>query len=371
MFELLEYSPKDKDRILNLLIKGFKRYGGFNLEFFKKEVSDFEKLGETLLVFSYIEPNKKVIINFCFTRGKEFDLRAIGLIQKGANYYFKIEDSSEVIRKLQEIPKYVLNNEEFPGGIKISNENKSDKLSSEEQELDKELKFSIRHKNYIIQKNLTLYKILNKYYDYNVITISGNPGIGKTYTVTNYLTNNKNLVVGSTLGDEGGNITPARLAEVLRKYSKRGHVLLIDEADKTISNEENYNMLKLALGNNGKVTRLGQSTPFNATVIFITNQSAEWLIKKFEAVLDRGVLVNYEASDDEVAEYISLIATKIGKNFDLTDEQVKGVVEWFFENNTKLPLASKKGLSIRTLEHLLGFRVKYPLSWKKMALDVL
>jgi hypothetical protein len=369
---LLEYSPKDKKRILNLLVAGFKRYGQMDLVYFDSEITSFKKLNETLNVYSYIEYNKKVIIKFCFTRGKELDLKAIGIVQKASNYFFKIEDTNNISELLKKLPKYILNNEEFPGGVVIPEEESEPVLDVEEKKDQDFLTYAFRNVNHILQMNFVLKKVLDNYKVYNPIILAGTPGIGKTFLVTDYLKNKKNLVEGKNLElTGGGSLSPTVLVEILRKYSKLGEVVVIDEADETMDNNENSNILKLALGENGKISRQGQSTPYEGTVILISNKTTDWIISKLGAVIDRGYVIEYLASDEEIKEYITLISKRIAKKIGLNPEELKTVLDWFFANYKNLKQTSKKGLSIRTFEKVAKLYLKNPNSWKYIAVKTL
>lgn len=198
----------------------------------------------------------------------------------------------------------------------------------------------------------------------NSVILTGDPGLGKSYTVVNKL---KSLGMREILLDNDGDFivikgysTPRFLYETLYNYN--GKVVIFDDADAIHKDDIGSNMLKAALDSGpnriltwGKKTVENDDIPtrfeFTGRCIFISNLS----ITQFPpALLSRSYAVDLTLTIPEKLKRIEMVIHEYpGKTHEVME---------FFNSNAK----DFKDVSIRSALSVLKLANSLP-NWEKLA----
>lgn len=216
------------------------------------------------------------------------------------------------------------------------------------------------------------------------ITVTGAPGVGKTYTVEQILEQSK-AQKSITFEVIKGAISAVNLYKAAYRNRKAGSVIVLDDADSIFNDEDALNILKV-LCDSSEVRRVSwlkesnalreedtpQSFEFNGAMIFISNLDFQRFVDEgknkyaqhFEALMSRSLYLDLRLhTRNELGVWIEYVAQS-GKIFDregLTAEQGKAVLSFLKTNRETL-----RELSLRTLLKASQL-VKTNTNWEKMA----
>lgn len=224
------------------------------------------------------------------------------------------------------------------------------------------------------------------------LVVSGPAGVGKSHTVETTLE--------ETLGIQAklisrlpqydvfkGYTSAINLYCMLYKYSEEGSVLVLDDADSALYDEDSLNLLKAVLdtkkvrrvhwGTNSTILEkegVPSSFEFKGGIIFLTNikwentKSAR-ISNHLQALMSR---VHYlDLQIDTLREriiHIKNVALKTDMLFeyDLTQAEKEGMLNWLIENVTKLHT-----VDLRTVIKCADLVKAMPTNWKSRATKTL
>ena len=199
------------------------------------------------------------------------------------------------------------------------------------------------------------------------VTVTGAPGVGKSYTVEQLLEQ-----AGESQGIEyeviKGAISAVNLYKVAYRMREPGSVIVLDDADSIFNDEEALNILKV-LCDSSEVRRVSwmkesnalvaddipQTFEFKGAMIFISNLDFQRFVDEgknkyaqhFEALMSRSLYLDLRLhSRSELAVWVEHVAIS-GKIFEregLTATQGKTVLNFLKVNRENL-----RELSLRTL----------------------
>lgn len=213
------------------------------------------------------------------------------------------------------------------------------------------------------------------------MVVTGAPGVGKTYTVTNILENTPN----ATYETVSGAISAVELYKLGYRLSKPGNVIVLDDADSIFTDEDALNILK-ALCDSSPVRKVSwlkdshtlrqddvpQSYDFHGSFIFISNldfqkyvdMGSNKYVTHFEALMSRSLYLDLRLHDRQaISLWIEHIATS-GKLF--VREGVKEEVGKKILGFIKAHRDDLRELSLRTAMKLCALAKTHPTEWERM-----
>lgn len=199
------------------------------------------------------------------------------------------------------------------------------------------------------------------------VTVTGAPGVGKTYTVEQVLQDAKETQ-GIQYEIVRGSISAIGLYKMAYALRKTGSVLVLDDADSIFNDEEALNILKV-LCDSSDVRRVSwmkesnvlkeedipQSFEFNGAMIFISNLDFQTFVDEgknkyaqhFEALMSRSLYLDLRLHNrNDLGVWVDHVA-KDGKIFQregLTEQQGEAVLGFLRTYRQDL-----RELSLRTL----------------------
>lgn len=196
------------------------------------------------------------------------------------------------------------------------------------------------------------------------LIITGEGGIGKTYTVMNII--NKYAKKDDIYVVKGYS-TPKGLYNIL--YEHNGQVIVFDDCDSVLDDKVAINILKSALDSYDKRTitwsksvtkndTIPTQFDFNGRVIFISNKSKDFFDK---AILSRCVFVDLTMTNDEKLNRMYEILPNLLPDYDV-DTKIKALS--FLYTNKDIEGIN---LNIRTLIKLIKIIGSYPNDWQDLA----
>ena len=238
------------------------------------------------------------------------------------------------------------------------------------------------------------------------LLITGQGGVGKSFTVKNTLEKKCGLVEGKDFVIQKGGITPAGLYNFLfRNYDK---TVIFDDSDSVFNDIDSLNILKGALdtdpirkiswqnmlafptegmtheeieieANKKQNARKHPSSfTFVGGAIFISNKTREFIAKKDDALLTRCNIIDITLSSQgiikrmaSVLNFIKIYATKQenGRPIDITKpEMIKEVFDYLKSDDfLKDPRLKGKTLNFRVLNKVYIFKYAGYKNWKELA----
>lgn len=216
------------------------------------------------------------------------------------------------------------------------------------------------------------------------LTVTGAPGVGKTYTVENILLSAKENM-GTEFEIVHGTLSAISLYKKAYALRKEGSVLVLDDADSIFNDEEALNILKVLCDSSAhrRVSwakeshfldddNVPRSFEFNGAVIFISNLDFQRFVDEgknkyaqhFEALMSRSMYLDLRLhTRTELGVWVEHVA-KRGHIFNregLTEEQGQHVLQFMRTYRSNL-----RELSIRTLLKTSQL-VKTHTNWESVA----
>jgi len=216
------------------------------------------------------------------------------------------------------------------------------------------------------------------------VTVTGAPGVGKTYTVEQILENAKEQK-NITFEVIRGAISAVNLYKAAYRNRKAGSVIVLDDADSIFNDEDALNILKV-LCDSSDVRRVSwlkesqalisedvpQTFEFNGAMIFISNLDFQRFVDEgknkysqhFEALMSRSLYLDLRLHGrNELGVWIEHVAHSgnIFRREGLTEMQGQAVLSFLRTNRDTL-----RELSLRTLLKTSQL-VKTQSNWEKMA----
>jgi hypothetical protein len=215
--------------------------------------------------------------------------------------------------------------------------------------------------------DLMTYGVVNG--DFRSMIVSGNPGIGKTYTLE-YILESAQDNGKITFTSVRGFVRATGLFRLLYEHKEKGQVIMFDDADSVFADENGLNLLKAALDTTKKRTiswrtekffnsdEDGEAIPkyfdFNGSVIFVSNLDFERNVKAnnrlaphMEALMSRSYYLNLNLTGTrELLLRIQSVVdnSDILSSMDLSKKQQKEITTYISTNVSKL-----RELSLRTI----------------------
>lgn len=216
------------------------------------------------------------------------------------------------------------------------------------------------------------------------VTVTGAPGVGKSYTVEKIL-DHAQTTQNIKYDVIRGAISAVNLYKIAYQNRHAGSVVVLDDADSIFTDEEALNVLKV-LCDSSETRRVSwmkeshalmaddvpQTFDFNGAMIFISNLDWQKFVddgknkyaQHFEALMSRSLYLNLRLhSRNELAVWIEHVATS-GNIFvreGLTPTQGKAVLQFLKTHRETL-----RELSLRTLLKASQL-VKTNANWERMA----
>jgi hypothetical protein len=216
------------------------------------------------------------------------------------------------------------------------------------------------------------------------VTVTGAPGVGKTYTVERILSTAKDKN-NTQYEIVRGALSAVNLYKLAYRNRKAGNVVVLDDADSIFNDEDALNILK-ALCDSSEVRKVSwmkesnalkeddipQSFEFNGALLFISNLDFQRYVDEgknkytahFEAIMSRSMYLDLRLhTRNELSVWIDHIATagNLLRREGLTDAQGKAVLSFLKVNRDNL-----RELSLRTLIKAAQI-VKSHNNWQKVA----
>lgn len=221
---------------------------------------------------------------------------------------------------------------------------------------------------------------------YRSIIISGPAGLGKSYTVYSVL----NSIDPSALNYRviKGYIRATGLFKLLYECKENGQVLVLDDADKILSDETSLNILKAACDSSETreiswqseavlISEDGERIPktfeYKGSMILITNYDIDGIIENkksklgphIQAIISRALYIDYGMKS--LRDYfikVKMIAHsgELFKVEGLTEEEVEDVLSYMKENMKNL-----REITLRMAKKLGQMRKTNPKNWKNIA----
>lgn len=214
--------------------------------------------------------------------------------------------------------------------------------------------------------DLMTYGVVNG--DFRSMIVSGNPGIGKTYTLE-YILESAQDAGKIEFTSVRGFVRATGLFKLLYDHKEKGKVVMFDDADSVFADENGLNLLKAALDTTKKRTiswrtekffesEDGEAIPkyfdFNGSVIFVSNLDFERNVKSgnrlaphMEALMSRSYYLNLNLTGTrELLLRIQSVVdnSDILASMDLSKKQQKEITSYIATNVSKL-----RELSLRTI----------------------
>lgn len=213
------------------------------------------------------------------------------------------------------------------------------------------------------------------------MVVTGAPGVGKTYTVTNILEN----APGAKFEAVSGAISAVELYKLGYRNRKPGSVIVLDDADSIFTDEDALNILK-ALCDSSPIRRVSwlkdsatlrqddvpQTYEFHGSFIFISNldfqkyvdMGSNKYVTHFEALMSRSLYLDLRLHDRQaISLWVEHIATA-GKLFareGVKDEVGKAILAFVKKYRDDL-----RELSLRTVMKLCALAKTHPTDWENM-----
>lgn len=195
------------------------------------------------------------------------------------------------------------------------------------------------------------------------LIITGEGGLGKTYTVTSTL-NDHCFIEGEDYVHFKGYSTARGLYNAL--YDNNGKTLILDDFDSVLEDKVAINILKSALDSYDvrKITwssmKAGDTYPstfeFTGRIIFISNKSIDSIE---QAIISRSLVVDLSMTADEKIERMEAIIGDILPNTDILHK---------IDALNYLKANKNKGeLTLRSLIKLTNIITSFPDNWKNLA----
>lgn len=216
------------------------------------------------------------------------------------------------------------------------------------------------------------------------VTVTGAPGVGKTFTVEQILNHAKNSK-GIKFEVIKGSISALNLYMLAYRMKEPGSVIVLDDADTIFGDEDALNILKVLCDSSEyrtvsymkeahqlKENDIPQSFDFNGSMIFISNLDFQRYVDEgknkysqhFEALMSRSLYLDLRLhSRQELSVWIEHVATTghIFRREGLTEAQGKAVLGFLRQYRENL-----RELSLRTLLKTSQL-VKTNNNWESMA----
>ena len=199
------------------------------------------------------------------------------------------------------------------------------------------------------------------------VTVTGAPGVGKTYTVEQILEHFKQKQ-NTQFEIVRGALSAVNLYKLAYRNRKAGNIIVLDDADSIFNDEDALNILKVLCdssetrkvswmkeSNALKEDDIPQSFEFNGAMIFISNLDFQRFVDEgknkysahFEAIMSRSLYLDLRLhSRNELGVWIDHVATegKLLRREGLSDVQSAAVLSFLKVNRDTL-----RELSLRTL----------------------
>ena len=209
--------------------------------------------------------------------------------------------------------------------------------------------------------------------------VTGEGGIGKTYTITKVLKDNGFLPADDA---ESVHLSPAKVYVMVKGYStpyalyrtlyeNQDRVIVFDDCDSILSDATAINLLKAALDSYAKRTvswqtevkgsDLPNSFVFTGGVVFISNKS---LTSLDQAVRSRALCVDLSMNAEQKLERMGHLVEDPTFQPELSSKVKADALAMIRENLSKV-----KNLNLRTLIQVAKIRANVPAKqWEKLAL---
>jgi len=243
-----------------------------------------------------------------------------------------------------------------------------------------------------LEERFSVMSILTKgvvHRNVRALTITGAPGVGKTYTVESILHDAKEM---QNINYEivRGTLSALNLYMLAYKFRNEGDVIVLDDADSIFHDEEALNILK-GMCDSSATRRISymkeawqlaeadipKSFEFSGSIIFISNLDFQRFVDEqgmnknaqhFEALMSRSMYLDLRLhSRSEIGVWVEHIAksTRIFAREGLTEEQGEQVLSFLRKYRDGL-----RELSIRTLLKTSQL-VKTDENWERLAKVIL
>ena len=216
------------------------------------------------------------------------------------------------------------------------------------------------------------------------VTVTGAPGVGKTYTVEQILEHAKKQY-GTRYEIIRGTLSAVNLYKLGYQMRSPGSIIVLDDADSIFNDEDALNILKV-LCDSSDVRRVSwmkesqalkeddvpTSYEFNGSMIFISNLNFQQFVDEgknkyaqhFEALMSRSMYLDLRLHDrNELGVWVEHVATngKMLAREGLTEQQSRAVLSFLREYRDQL-----RELSLRTVLKTAQL-VKSHREWEGMA----
>jgi hypothetical protein len=202
----------------------------------------------------------------------------------------------------------------------------------------------------------------------NGLIIDGAPGIGKSFSIAdflkeNYIKNHPNPIVPTW---SSGHITPLQTFNLLGEHNTVSDLLVFDDCDGVFQEQTSMNVLKAATEMRAKRVvswntafrgAKFESYQFDSSIIIITNASCNSV--HFKALTDRFHMVSMDVTNMEKLAKIFSVATQN----DYCDTQTGfEIAYWLYQEKDNIDY-----MSIRTFVKIAQLAKHRPETWRDLA----
>lgn len=214
----------------------------------------------------------------------------------------------------------------------------------------------------------------------NSLVVSGAPGIGKTYTLSQRLKKAHDSLEWNVTSISG-KMTTLALYEVLYRNRFSTSVLVLDDMDSIFESEDGMNLLKGALDTGKRNISYISSSKYlrdagvpstfemKGKIIFITNKNLSAAAKAgtkmaphYSALMSRSVYVDlkiYNNTDIMIHIKSVMSKTNILEAYGVNNNGTKMILDWMLKNEESL-----RSPSLRTPVLISSLYHKYPYDWE-------
>lgn len=217
------------------------------------------------------------------------------------------------------------------------------------------------------------------------VTVTGAPGVGKTYTVERILERAKDSL-GTQYEIIRGSLSAVNLYKLGFRMRNPNSVIVLDDADSIFNDEDALNILKVLCDSSDtrRVSWLKESLTlkeedipttydFEGSIIFISNLNFQQFVDEgrnkyaqhFEALMSRSLYLDLQLhSRDELSVWVEHTAVngRMLEKEGLNHEQMGAVLEF-----VRMHRDSLRELSLRTVIKAAQLVKAHPLNWESMA----
>lgn len=220
----------------------------------------------------------------------------------------------------------------------------------------------------------------------NSMIVSGAPGIGKTYSLSNRL-NKAHSNAECNVTTVSGKMTTLALFEVLYKNRFSTNIIVLDDMDSIFDSEDGMNLLKAVLDTSKRTVSYISSSKylkdngipstfdFFGKIVFITNKDLTRIAASkskqaphCQALISRSVYIDLEIqSKEDIMIHIEnvMLSTNILEKYNVNQNGSNMILNWMLKHQERL-----QSPSLRTPVLISALYNSNPYDWEEICENV-